>query len=52
VTLAEASTTSGLGNATQAEQGKHFTSAHIDVAWLGAQCCLPHERKLEREMRE
>lgn len=32
-------------------KGKRFTTTHIDVAWLGAQCCLPHERKQEREMR-
>lgn len=31
------------------KQGKQFTSTHIDVAWLGAQCCLPHERTQERE---
>lgn len=33
-------------------RGSVFTSAHIDVAWLSAQCCLLHERKLEREMRK
>lgn len=31
-------------------EGKRFTISHIDVAWLRAQCCLPHESGGERRV--